>query len=64
MEITMEIAVGVIIVVAVGGLAFLTRANCNAYMVQNLGKEYMKEFGIDDGQKKYNHKEEEGEKRE
>ena len=47
MEITMEIAVGVIIVVAVGGLAFLTRANWNAHMGQNLGKEYMKEFGID-----------------
>lgn len=64
MEIVMEIAVGLIIVAVVGGLAFLTRANWNAHMGQNLGKEYMKEFGIDDDLKKYNHKEGEGEKRE
>ena len=60
----MDIIVGTLIVTLVGGIAFASRANWGAHMGQNLGREYMKEFGIGEEPTNYNQKSGEGEKRE
>lgn len=60
----MDIIVGVMIVVLVGGIAFASRANWDAHIGRNWGRESMKKFGIDEEQMRNNQKSGEGEKRE
>lgn len=60
----MDIIVGVIIVVLVGGIAFASRANWDSHIGRNWGRESMKEFGIGGEQEKNNQKSGEGERRE
>lgn len=52
----MEIVTGFLIVCMAGGIAFAARANWGAHIGQSLGKEYMKELGVDGGPKEYDEK--------